>query len=149
MVGYSRGGLGGELLCRGRLDGRDAFDAAEIKLIEAAGQRAALMALGADLDRARPSVDRFVRVGSPARGTTLASDRLDRWLNFVLGALGHGLGVIASPLAGEVYDLITAFLLAVIKQRADAATIPGLEAMIPGSPMINCLLYTSDAADEL
>ena len=139
MVGYSRGGLVGELLCRGKLDGRDAFDAAEIKLFEQAGQRAALMALGADLDRAQPSVDRFVRVGCPARGTTLASGRLDRWLNFVLGALGHGMGAIASPLAGETYDLVTAFLLAVIKQRADAATIPGLEAMIPGSPLIKLL----------
>ena len=97
MVGYSRGGLVGELLCRGKLDGRDAFDAAEIKLFEQAGQRAALMALGADLDRARPAVDRFVRVGCPARGTTLASGRLDRWLNFVLGALGHGVGRDREP----------------------------------------------------
>ena len=40
---------------------------------------------------------------------------------------------------GEAYDLVTAFLLAVIKERADASTIPGLEAMIPGAPLIKLL----------
>lgn len=143
IVGYSQGGLIGELVCRGRLDGRDsAFDALELGLFEdplRAKQRAALLELGASLDRVRPVVDRFVRVGCPARGTTLASDRLDRWLNFVLNALGLGVGAIASPLVGEIYDLVTAFLLAVIKGRADAGTIPGLEAMILGAPLIKLL----------
>ena len=143
LVGYSRGGLIGELLCRGQLEGRALpFDAMELGLFDGAGrveQRAALERLGTSLTALRPAIGRYVRVGCPARGTTLASDRLDRWLNFVLGALGLGVGAVASPIVGEMYDLVTAFLLAVIKERADASTIPGLEAMIPGAPLVRLL----------
>ena len=143
MVSHSRGGLVAELLCRGRLEGRDEpFDAAELGLFDTpdrAGQHAALMALGASLARTRPQVGRFVRVACPARGTVLASARLDRWLNFFLNALGLGAGAFASPVVGEIYDLVTAFLLAVIKERADPASVPGLEAMIPDTPLIKLL----------
>ena len=143
LVGYSRGGLIGELLCRGRLEGRALpFDETELGLFAGADrieQRAALERLGTSLIALRPGIERYVRVACPARGTTLASDRLDRWLNFVLNAVGLGIGAVASPLAGEIYDLVTAFLLAVIKERADASTIPGLEAMIPGAPLVRLL----------
>ena len=46
----------------------------------------------------------------------------------------------------EVYDLLTAFLLAVITQRADVATIPGLQAMIPGTPLIKLLNRPGETA---
>ena len=143
LVGYSRGGLVGELLCRGHLVGRALpFDADELALFDAETrprQRAALERLDRMLAKLRPSVERFVRVGCPARGTTLVSGRLDRWLNFVLNAVGIGVGALTSPIAGEVYDLVKAFLLAVIKERTDPDTVPGLEAMIPGSPLIRLL----------
>lgn len=143
LVGYSRGGLIGELLCRGRLDARTVpFDTEELGLfgaIERMEQRAALERLGASLAARRLAIGRYVRVACPARGTTLASDRLDRWLNLVLNAVGLGVSAVASPIAGEINDLVTAFLLAVIKERADAATVPGLEAMIPDSPLVRLL----------
>ncbi|MFL5335280.1 MAG: hypothetical protein ACJ8H8_19330, partial [Geminicoccaceae bacterium] len=143
LVGYSRGGLIGELLCRSALEGRaEPFDADELGLFAAADRReqqAALQALGQSLTALHPAIDRYVRVACPARGTTLASDRLDRWLNFVLNAIGLGLGAAAGPFLGEAYDLVTAFLLAVIKEKADASTIPGLEAMIPGAPLVKLL----------
>ena len=63
MVGYSRGGLIGELLCRGKLDGRDAFDAAEIKLFEAAGQRAGHAHGARCRPRSRAAIGRPVRAG--------------------------------------------------------------------------------------
>ena len=144
LVGYSRGGLIGELLCRGRLEGRDLpFDETELGLFDRRRSDRAARGSGTARripDRAAPGrSSRYVRVACPARGTTLASDRLDRWLNFVLNAVGLGIGAVASPLAGEIYDLVTAFLLAVIKERADASTIPGLEAMIPGAPLVRLL----------
>ena len=143
LVGYSRGGLIGELLCRGHLNGRAApFDATELALFAGADrveQRAALERLGKSLTALAPAIERYVRVACPARGTTLASERLDRWLNFVLAAIGQGVGAVASPLLGELYDLVTAFLLAVIKERADPQSIPGLEAMIPGAPLVRLL----------
>ena len=143
LVGYSRGGLIGELLCRGALEDRAVpFDADDLSLFadaEHSGQQATLQALGKSLTTLRPAIGRYVRVACPARGTTLASDRLDRWLNIVLNAIGLGIGAAAGPFLGEAYDLVTAFLLAVIKEKADASTIPGLEAMIPGSPLIKLL----------
>ena len=69
-------------------------------------------------------VSRFVRVACPARGTTLASGRLDRWLSvldyLVDAATGNGL-------FGDGLD----FLLAVVKERTDPRTLPGVEAMMP------------------
>ena len=143
LLGYSRGGLVGELLCRGALENRALpFDADELALFADPGygeQQAALLALGKSLTALQPKIGRYVRVACPARGTTLASDRIDRWLNLVLNAIGLALGAAAGPFLGEAYDLVTAFLLAVIKEKADASTIPGLEAMIPGSPLIKML----------
>lgn len=79
LVSHSRGGLIGELLCRGQLVARDeAFAAEEIALLETAGQREQIARLGKLLQAKRPKVERFVRVACPARGTILASERLDR-----------------------------------------------------------------------
>ncbi len=68
---------------------------------------------------------RFVRVACPARGTTLASGRLDRWLSIVQYLSGGN-------------DFIE-FLLGVLKERTDPRTLPGLEAMMPGSALIRLL----------
>ena len=82
-------------------------------------------------------VTRFVRVACPARGTTLASGRLDRWLSvldyLVDAATGHGL-------FGDGLD----FLLAVVKERTDPRTLPGLEAMMPGSALTRLLNGTPE-----
>ena len=80
------------------------------------------------LDTKRITVRRFVRVACPARGTTLASGRLDRWLS-VLDLISGG-GIV-----GDVAD----FLLAVVKQRTDPRTLPRLEAMMPGSAVTRLL----------
>ena len=77
------------------------------------------------------TIRRFVRVACPARGTTLASGRLDRWLS-VLDHLAP-----ASGLVGDAVD----FLLAVVKERTDPRTLPGLEAMMPGSALTRLLQH--------
>ena len=75
-----------------------------------------------------------MRVASPSAGTTLASGRLDRWVSVAANALDlTGLG--ASP----TYRFVKGFLLAVAKTRADPASIPGLEAMLPNSLLITVL----------
>ena len=77
-------------------------------------------------------VTRFVRVACPARGTTLASGRLDRWLSMLNFLAGKALG--ESPFADGLE-----FLLAVVKERTDPRTLPGLEAMMPGSALTRLL----------
>lgn len=145
LVTHSRGGLVGELLSRGmRADGKDPFDARDIALCqqEAGGGNGDLERLNALLKQVRPNITRFVRVACPARGTTLASDRLDKYLNVVLNGIGLLLGAARLPVLGEIYDFVKALLLAVVAERkkpGGASALPGLEAMRPESPFIRML----------
>jgi hypothetical protein len=155
LVSHSRGGLVGELLCLGQRERHDDPLRADVieRLFGGDGTPAQAMGLGAlgamdakerseayaadrdrlaallkALDDKRISVTRFVRVACPARGTTLASGRLDRWL----GTLDL---LVPGGLFGDVAD----FLLAVVKERTDPRTIPGVEAMMPGSALTRLL----------
>jgi len=139
LVTHSRGGLVGELLCRGRMVGRrKAFDDDDLEPFRRLKREADLKTF-ADLNRELAAkqirVERFVRVACPARGTTLASGRLDRYFSVFVNLLEQIPGLKENP----VYDVATEFLLAVIKKRADPQDLPGLEAMMPESPMIALL----------
>lgn len=155
LVSHSRGGLVGELLClaereraddplaTGVLDALFAEDRtleqqlnlAPLSDAEKKGRAAAraddlkdLRALLQQLDTKRIRVRRFVRVACPARGTTLASGRLDRWLSVLDLLAGNGI-------FGQAAD----FLLAVMKKRTDPRTMPGIESMMPGSAVTRLL----------
>jgi len=154
LVSHSRGGLVGELLCLGQRDTQNdplKSDYAELfqsdrtmarqlglkpldsKSKEARDEayvkdRGLLEALRDLLDLKKFQVTRFVRVACPARGTTLASGRLDRWLSVLDFISGKGF-------FGDAVD----FLLAVVKERTDPRTLPGLEAMMPGSALTRLL----------
>ena len=82
-------------------------------------------------------ISRFVRVACPARGTTLASGRLDRWLSVLdhLASAATGFGLF-----GDGLD----FLLAVVKERTDPRILPGIEAMMPGSALTRLLNGTPE-----
>lgn len=155
LVSHSRGGLVGELLCLGqrqRLDDPLQADllaalfkadrtvaaqlglsplhphAAKARDAAYAADRERLQELLRQLNEKAIRIARFVRVACPARGTTLASGRLDRWLS-VLNYLTD------NSLLGEGID----FLLGVVKARTDPRTLPGLEAMMPGSALTRLL----------
>lgn len=157
LVTHSRGGLVGELLCLGERDkGEDPFRSELLEALfaadrtiaeqlglsplEAAAAKERDAAYDADrqrlkelielLDAKQLRVRRFVRVACPARGTTLASGRLDRWLSVMNHLMGNGL-------VGDAAD----FLLAVVKERTDPRTLPGLEAMLPGSALTRLLQH--------
>jgi len=157
LVSHSRGGLVGELMCLGMRDpdtdplnpgliqtlfsadrimgeqlGLGALDDKARKKRDAAydADRAALIELLDELRTKQLRITRFVRVACPARGTTLASGRLDRWLSVLDFISGEGL-------FGDAMD----FLLAVVKERTDPRTLPGLEAMMPGSALTRLLQH--------
>jgi CHAT domain/Lecithin:cholesterol acyltransferase len=92
-----------------------------------------LRGLQRELQAREITVDRFVRVACPALGTTLASGRLDRWLSVVGTVTGAALP--GSPLA-DIFTDIGDFIAAIVKQRTDPATLPGLEAQMPDSALI-------------
>ena len=139
LVSHSRGGLVGELLCLGQCEGvATQLDPARLTQLFAADRtiaeqlgllplspdelkerdaaydadRVALADLLGELATREIRVTRFVRVACPARGTTLASGRLDRWLSMLNFLAGKALG--ESPFADGLE-----FLLAVVKERTD------------------------------
>lgn len=147
IVSHSRGGLIGELLARGfahvqQDQSGDVFGKREIKIFKKAqkgNNRYAdiqgLKKLNKLFDSKKISIGQFVRVACPAAGTTLASRRLDRYLTVIVNILGR----IPMPGLSQVFDLTTSLLMAVVKKRTDPEELPGLEAQMPGSPLIRML----------
>jgi hypothetical protein len=133
LVSHSRGGMVGELLARsGRVSGAP-FGEDDTKLFADAHQRdvEALEKLNAVLVASRLRVTRFVRVACPARGTTLADGRLDRYFSVLTSIVGQIPGLKGNP----IYDGLRALLAGVLKKRTQPDELPGLEAMMPGSAL--------------
>jgi tetratricopeptide (TPR) repeat protein len=153
VVSHSRGGLAGELLCRGQFNNsREPFTEQDIELFDTkkvSGLAGLLAETKKDYQRhqeqlkklntllleKQPVIERFVRVACPARGTTLASGKLDVYLSGILNVIGLIPALKLSP----IYGLLKAFTLAVAKERTKPEQLPGLEAQMPGSPFIAML----------
>ncbi|MGH8719442.1 MAG: DUF7379 domain-containing protein [Burkholderiales bacterium] len=130
LVTHSRGGLIGDLLCLGQYESTgQKTDSSPFAAKGYENQARDLAALIALLGEKQVHVERFVRIGCPARGTTLASNRLDRWLS-IFKLLGDAVSPLKFPLN---------LLLALIAEHEDAKSLPGVEAMMPGSPLIRTL----------
>ncbi|HWH84014.1 MAG TPA: CHAT domain-containing protein [Burkholderiaceae bacterium] len=72
-----------------------------------------------------------MRVACPARGTLLASKRFDAYLS----VLQWGLQLAGVPVAPQLVD----FLHEVARRRADPSKLPGIEAMMPDTPVVQWL----------
>ncbi|HKP73141.1 MAG TPA: CHAT domain-containing protein [Pyrinomonadaceae bacterium] len=149
LISHSRGGLVGELMCLAQAgDCRTKF----ADLTRAYEQGGNDNGFGAERERERKDleklwdllldkklvVDRFVRVACPARGTTLASKRIDYLASGLLNAIGF-VPVIKNTPAELVYDWLKSLLLTLVKKKADPRELPGIEAMSPTAPLIEFL----------
>lgn len=151
LVSHSRGGLIGELLCRAfnirkGVSKPVPFDRVDFSQFPAESyqeQRAELQELDQLLKSKRPRVERFVRVACPAAGTLLASDRLDTYFSLLVNVLGK-LGFDGS----ELYDFVTSLAMATAKERANPKVLPGLECMVPDSPLVRVLNRPGVEADS-
>jgi tetratricopeptide (TPR) repeat protein len=164
LVSHSRGGLVGEVLCLADCADLTATLSTEqvhtlftadrtlapqlgllpltdeqMKARDAAydADRKNLLELVSMLQQKQLRIGRFVRVACPARGTTLASGRLDRWLS----VLDY---VATAATGGGLFTDGLDFLLAVVKERTDPRTLPGVEAMMPGSALTRLLNATPE-----
>lgn len=137
LVTHSRGGLVGELLCRGgRKDKTTPFDADDLSLVaENPAVAKALTELSDLLTKKKIVVERFARVACPVRGTALASKKLDRWLEVIINVIGK----LLPPGAAETYGVLTDLLLDFKKQAADPEAMPGLASMVPESNFIKLI----------
>jgi len=145
LLSHSRGGLVGELVCRGRVEGRAApITEAEMELYftaypgDDADTREAREAIAGELKELnallagkRPRVERFVRVGCPSRGTTLAAGRLDVYLNLVLSGVQLAGAKLLGPKGAAFVGALRSLAIAVARKRFDDGLLPGIKAMVP------------------
>ena len=132
LLTHSRGGLVAEVLARA-CDGRppSADELAPFAGAAYQQQRVDLQALARESVAKGLKVERVVRVACPARGTLLASKRFDAYLS----VLKWGLELGGVPVAPQLVD----FLAEVALRRANPAELPGIEAMMPDSPIVKWL----------
>ena len=144
LLSHSRGGLVGELLCLGQME--ELLDPATARAkidqllrpwreADREEDRQDLEALLTLLPKKRFKIDKFVRVACPARGTVALAGRLDLTLSLLLNLLGAIPVFSASP----TYRVIKSLVLELVKRRTDPKVLPGIEAMMPGSPLVYTL----------
>lgn len=156
LVTHSRGGLVGDLMCLDQLGGADralieAYAVDSVALGDTEGlererlkaeleqsygaQRAQLAELAALLRDKQFVIERYVRVAAPARGTRLASGNFDVFLSGLLALIG-----LVPVLAGSpIYAAFARVVLEIAKNRTRPNIVPGIEAMLPESPMARLL----------
>ncbi|MBL8413904.1 MAG: CHAT domain-containing protein [Propionivibrio sp.] len=166
LLTHSRGGLVGDLLCLGQvpdkvidsyhIDTLDAEDPAGLER-EAQEERERLHAIRDTLLAGKITVQRYVRVASPARGTRFLSENLDAALSDFLSLLQWGGGALVGaaatalggPVAGEAFGKGASSCLGVVKRlaleiagrRIDPRLIPGIAAMRVDSPLAAFLAH--------
>jgi len=145
LVTHSRGGQVGDLLCLGVADLNDArIDRFQRPSRNQRGDRhdkKQLKRLRDLLQQKRLRVMRIARAACPARGTLLASDNIDEFLSLLTNLIGYIPVVGQSP----VYEVIKRVTLQVVRDRTDPALIPGIEAMMPESPLVALLNAATEA----
>ncbi len=145
LLTHSRGGLVAEVLARvaaqPQLTPDDLGCFADQGEHRYTAHRADLLALATELAQRQLRVERVLRVACPARGTLLASRRVDAYLSVLQWALQ----LAHVPVLPQMVD----FLAAVAQRRTDPAEIPGLEAMLPDGPLVRWLNPTSSRTAPL
>ncbi|MEO8134017.1 MAG: hypothetical protein ABI831_08580, partial [Betaproteobacteria bacterium] len=152
LVSHSRGGLVADLVCLesvgAELIERYAFDLegtgtppdsrvdvlAEMKDAHAE-QRKELAELAKVLAEKKLVVERYVRTASPANGTKLASGNFDLFLSGLLSLIGTVPFLFGTP----YYAAFKRVVIEIAKNRTDPHLVPGIEAMLPDSPMARLL----------
>ena len=148
LVSHSRGGLVADLMCladfeplinayESDLPGTGDADEAEAARVKGelgtahAEQREQLRELAAELRAKQFVIQRYVRVASPAQGTKLASANFDLFLSGLLTLIGQVPYFFGNPL----YSAFKRVVLEIAKNRTNPHLVPGIEAMLPDSPM--------------
>lgn len=139
LASHSRGGLVGDALCYA------AHQDPDLRRYPAGHPDLASWAELREIVRRRGlTVERFARVACPARGTTLISDRLDK----VATVLFNVFNLVPVLRETGIAAIVQKFLAVFLDQRTDPRVIPGLEAQIPGAPLLLTLMSALPGADN-
>lgn len=148
LITTSRGGLIGELLSRFvNSQGASGFNSTEISILRSGYAIGYFSKLDKLIDEIRKVlsnkkivIEKFIRIACPAGGTSLASKRLDYFLNITLNLIGVATGQAANPL----YSAFRSLTAAVIDCKNKPEILPGLEVQSPDSPFIKALNCVAD-----
>jgi CHAT domain-containing protein len=148
LVTHSRGGLVADLLARFSAHS-EGFGQEELDVLKDNSRELDLdtiVKISKVLKSKSIQINRVVRVACPANGTTLASKRMDMFLNVTINLLGGAIGGITNPVFSTLKELV----LASIETKDDVGVLPGIESMNPDSPFIKVLNFqgTSKAIDS-
>lgn len=144
LVSHSRGGLVGELLCLGQAKlqeepgGKSKLQERLLLPFEKAGRAEDIRNLKKLLQLLAAKnlrVERFVRVACPARGTKLASQKINDFFSGIFNLMSYIPGLQAHP----SLEFIRSTIVALLQYPTDAQKLPGIEAMMPESPFIQML----------
>lgn len=137
LITHSRGGLVGDIIARCSAGNSNiGFSDVEMELFPDNSVSKKCMAAINELARKKNiTVQKFIRVASPSMGTSLLSDRLDHYLNTILNFVGISTGIVTNP----VYAGLKALVAEVAATKSKVDVLPGIEAMMPGSPFIKML----------
>lgn len=144
IVSHSRGGLVGDLVCLRSIGAHliSRFNRGDEDLKEVDERdRRQLQKLAGLLAEKQLRIERFVRCASPSRGTLFASENLDNFLSVLTNLVGLIPGIGGTPL----YEVGKRIALEIIKNRTKPALVPGVEALMPGAPIVALL---NDSAAE-
>ncbi len=138
LVSHSRGGQVADLLCLKELSSEQLNRFRRKGDISAEADQhdqRQLTELAKVLRKKKFQIQRVIRVACPSQGTVLASEHLDRFLSVLTSLIG------LIPVVGQspVYQVIKRITLETAKSRWNASVIPGIEAMIPQSPLVALL----------
>lgn len=139
LITHSRGGLVADLLAR-FASHEDGFGPEELDVLKETERETDLATIAAIAKIAKSkkiTIDRVIRVACPANGTTLASQRMDMFLNVTINLLGGAIGGVTNPIFNSLKELA----LAAVETKDDVTVLPGLESMNPESPFIKVLNF--------
>jgi hypothetical protein len=141
LVSHSRGGLVGELLCLGQVKEITKTKDLIYRLLkpfpenERSVDRQKLTQLIELLAEKQLVIERFVRVACPARGTILASKGVNDFFTGIFNLMKY-LPWVKTSLTLE---FIRSTAISLLKYPTDPSKLPGIEAMMPTSPVIKML----------
>ncbi len=138
IVSHSRGGLVGDLISLTSIDPArmERFGRKDKRLEKAdLHDQRQLKELVRLIDEKQLRVERFVRCASPSRGTLLAGDNIDTFLSVLTNLVGLIPGIGGTPL----YEVTKRVALEIIRSRTEPSLVPGIEAMMPQSPLVALL----------
>ncbi|MFV0604230.1 MAG: CHAT domain-containing protein [Niabella sp.] len=145
IVSHSRGGLVGELLVR-FAENKKGFLGQSLELLHTEGHTEDIKNIAAiekTIGKKKITINRFVRVAAPARGTTILSERTDVFINTLINLIQ-----VANPVLFPLVEGLKTLISATVDCKNDFSELPGLEAMRPDSVFTKILNTYSTYENE-